>query len=131
MPLKIYNKEIKKMKNITVDFEKNTITVTTNFAKRAGVVGSPEYHTLVQVMREFPDYKLCITHTPSHYRPSPYSRLTYADMETIIMNCEDIQKREEWFDTFEKIRLIRSFFEVKKWFVQTVLAEEANRHEAA
>jgi hypothetical protein len=52
-------------------------------------------------------------------------------METIIMNCEDIQKREEWFDTFEKIRLIRSFFEVKKWFVQTVLAEEANRHEAA
>ena len=88
------------MKNIVVNFESKTIELTKNFSKRAGVFGSPEYRSLVEVKREFPDYTLFIKPSHSYYSPSPYSRLTYADMEAIIMRCEDVNKREEWLDEF-------------------------------
>ena len=112
------------MKNIVVDFEEKVITVTSNFAKRAGVVGSPEYHTLVEVMRDFPDYALRVKRTHSHYKPSPYSRLTYEDMEAMIMRCEDADMREELLTRFNTLKLSGKYFEVKQWFIQTRLADE-------
>ena len=119
------------MKNIVVDFEAKVITVTNNFAKRAGVAGTPEYHTLVGVMRDFPDYALRVKRTPSHHTPSPYSRLTYADMEAIIMRCEDVNKREEWLDEFNRGRCIFPFAQIKSWFIRNVLAEIPEYQEVA
>jgi hypothetical protein len=119
------------MKNIVVNFESETIELTKNFSKRAGVVGSPEYRTLVEVKREFPDYTLCIKPTHSHYTPSPYSRLTYADMEATIMRCDDANKREVWLDEFNRRRCIFPFPQIKSWFVQNVLAETTEYQEIA
>jgi hypothetical protein len=112
------------MKNIVVNFESKTIELTKNFSKRAGVAGTPEYHTLVGVMRDFPDYTLRVKRTPSHHTPSPYSRLTYEDMEAMIMRCEDADMREELLTRFNTIKLSGKYFEVKQWFIQTRLADE-------
>lgn len=119
------------MKNIVVDFEAKVITVTSNFAKRAGVAGTPEYHTLVGVMRDFPDYALRVKRTHSHYKPSPYSRLTYADMEATIMRCEDDHKREAWLDEFNRKKYTVLFAQTKSWFIKNVLTEMPDFHEVA
>ena len=119
------------MKNIVVNFESKTIELTKNFSKRAGVFGSPEYRSLVEVKREFPDYTLFIKPSHSHYSPSLYSRLTYADMEAIIMRCEDVNKREEWLDEFNRGRCIFPFAQIKSWFIRNVLAEIPEYQEVA
>ena len=119
------------MKNIVVDFEAKVITVTSNFAKRAGVAGTPEYHTLVGVMRDFPDYTLRVKRTPSHHTPSPYSKLTYADMEATIMRCEDDHKREAWLDEFNRKKYTVLFAQTKSWFIKNVLTEMPDCHEVA
>lgn len=115
---------MKKMKNITVDFEKNTITVTTNFAKRAGVVGSPEYHTLVEVKREFPDYAIRVKSVPSHYTPSPYSKLTYADMEEYIkQNVDESQCHQKLLELRYHKELL-GFARAKALFIQEYMKPE-------
>ena len=119
------------MKNIVVDFEAKVITVTNNFAKRAGVAGTPEYHTLVVVMRDFPDYALRVKRTHSHHTPSPYSKLTYADMEARIMRCEDDHKREAWLDEFNRKKYTVLFAQTKSWFIKNVLTEMPDFHEVA
>ena len=48
----------KKMKKISVNFVKGQIELSENFAKKAGTVGSAEYHTLVSVQKEYPEYKI-------------------------------------------------------------------------
>jgi hypothetical protein len=112
------------MKNIVVNFESKTIELTKNFSKRAGVFGSPEYRLLVEVKREFPDYSIFIKPSQSHCSPSPYSRLTYEDMEEMIMRCEDADMREELLTRFNTLKLSGKYFEVKQWFIQTRLADE-------
>ena len=84
------------MKNIVVNFESKTIELTKNFSKRAEVVGSLEYCELVAVMQNFPNYSLRVQHAPiRHYSPSPYSKLTYADMEEYINRNVDESQREQ------------------------------------
>lgn len=119
------------MKNIVVNFESKTIELTKNFSKRAVVFGSPEYRALVEVKREFHDYTLFIKPSHSHYTPSPYSRLTYADMEATIMRCEDDHKREAWLDEFNRKKYTMLFAQTKSWFIQNVLTEMPDCHEVA
>ena len=119
------------MKNIVVDFEAKVITVTSNFAKCAGVAGTPEYHTLVEVMREFPDYSLRVQRAPfRHYTPSPYSRLTYADMEEYINRNVDENQREEKLLELKYQKAILGFARAKALFVQEYMKpEEHDRKE--
>ena len=113
------------MKNIVIDFEAKVITITSNFSKRADVVGTLEYHELVVVMKDFPEYTLRVQRAPiRHYTPSPYSRLTYEDMEAMIMRCEDADMREELLTRFNTLKLSGKYFEVKRWFIQTRLVDE-------
>lgn len=112
------------MKNIVVDFEEKVITVTSNFAKRAGVVGSPEYHTLVEVMRDFPDYAIRVKRTHSHYKPSPYSRLTYADMEEYINRNVDESQRAEKLLELQYHKAILGFARTKALFLKEFMPPE-------
>lgn len=112
------------MKNIVVDFEAKVITVTNNFAKRAGVAGTPEYHTLVGVMRDFPDYALRVKRTPSHHTSSPYSRLTYADMEEYInRNVEESQRAEKLLE-LQYHKAILGFARTKALFLKEFMPPE-------
>lgn len=119
------------MKNIVVDFEAQAITITRNFSKRAGVVGTCEHLTRVEVMREFPDYAIRVKSVSSRHTHSPYSRLTYADMEAMIMRCDDVYKREAWLDEFNRRKYIFPFAQTKSWFIQNVLKEIPEYHEVA
>ena len=112
------------MKNIVVDFEAKVITVTSNFAKRAGIVGSPEYHTLVEVMRDFPDYALRVKRTHSHYKPSPYSRLTYADMEEYINRNVDESQRHQKLLELRYHKELLGFARAKALFIQEYMKPE-------
>jgi hypothetical protein len=121
-----------KMKNIVVDFKNKVITITHSYSKRAGIVGTHEYCELVAVMKDFSDYTLCVQRAPiRHYTPSPYSKLTYADMESMIMCCEDSDKRETWLNEFYGYKSILPFAHVKSWFVKNVLIELESHNEVA
>lgn len=118
------------MKNIVVDFEAKVITVTSNFAKRAGVAGTPEYHTLVGVMRDFPDYAIRVKSVPSRYTPSPYSRLTYADMEEYIkQNVAESQHHQKLLELRYNKELL-GFTRAKALFIQEYMKpDEHDRKE--
>ena len=112
------------MKNIVVNFKSKTIELTKSFSKRAGVVGSPEHHTLVEVKREFPDYTICVKSTHSHYTPSPYSRLTYADMEEYINRNVDESERAEKLLELQYHKAILGFARTKAIFIKEFLTAE-------
>lgn len=107
------------MKNIVVDFEKKVITVTNNFAKRAGVAGTPEYHTLVGVMRDFPDYTLRVKRTPSHHTSSLYNKLTYEYMEYYISTHDNAEDRMAEYKEMRLNLECHSMYyaHIKKWFL--------------
>lgn len=110
------------MKNIVVDFEAKVITITRNYSKRAGIVGSSEYRALVEVRREFPDYKLCIKPAPSHI--SANSKLTYADMEEYI-NCNvDKSQRKEKLLQLQYNKAILGFAQAKALFLKEFMSPE-------
>ena len=110
------------MKNIVVDFEAKVITITRNYSKRAGIVGTPEYRTLLEVKREFPDYKLCIKPSPS--RISANSKLTYADMvEYINSNVDEIQRKEKLLQ-LQWNKAILGFAQAKALFLKEFMSTE-------
>lgn len=117
------------MRNITVNFKTKTIDVTNAFSKRAGVVGSVEYQTLVEVMRAFPDYALCIKLTPSHHTLSPYGKLTYADMEEYINKNVDESQRKEKLLELKYNKEILGFFRAKALFIKEFMMPEESKRE--
>ena len=110
------------MKNIVVDFEAKAITITRNYSKRAGIVGTPEYRTLVEVMREFPDYKLCIKSSPS--RISANSKLTYSDMVEYINSNVDESQRKEKLLQLQWNKAILGFAQAKTLFLKEFMSPE-------
>ena len=106
------------MKNIVVNFESKTIELTKTFSKRAGVVGTPEYHTLVEVKRAYPDYAIHVKNASTHYTPSLYSRLTYADMEEYIKRNVDENQREEKLLELKYQKAILGFARTKALFIK-------------
>ena len=112
------------MKNIVVNFESKTIELTKNFSKRAGVVGSPEHHTLVEVKRAYPDYAIHVKNAPTHYTPSLYSKLTYADMETYIeYRFEGSQQKEKLDFLFQISETLGTSLAVD-WFIKSVISPD-------
>ena len=46
------------MKNYKIDFEKQTVTITKDFAERAENINSEEYNILMKVRKDFPNMKV-------------------------------------------------------------------------
>jgi hypothetical protein len=113
-----------KMRHITVDFANKTIELTKNFSKRAGVVGSVEYQTLLEVMRDFPNYNLHVENAPKYYNQSPYSRLTYSDMEEYINQNVDESQRHQKLLELRYQKEILGFARAKALFIQEYLKPE-------
>ena len=95
-----YNKEIKKMKNIKVDFMTNTIITTKGFYEAAMQYGSEEYKMLQEIKKDNPKMKVSVRESNRKATANPYKGLTYRYMRKFISVMDN-----ENLDTFERVIL--------------------------
>jgi len=104
--------------NLSVDFRARTITVSQNFLRRSKQVDTPEYHTLLRMMKELPGFELTTRHAakPSKapYMPSYEEMLAQIRMTT--------GSPAEALQEFERIREFarnsgKGYMMVRAWFL--------------
>lgn len=95
-----------------VNFERKYIELTKKEMKRASQIDSEEYHNLIRVMRDLPDFIVTVSQaTPS---VNANRGLTYKCMEQYIS-----QFAPEKMDEFSNIRSRLCYAAVNKWFRKT------------
>lgn len=105
-------------KNLSVDFQSSTITVSNSFLRRSRVVDSPEYSTLLRLMQELPGFQL-ETRRPVKPASRPYMP-SYNEMMTRIQMTAD--EPGEALQEFERMRESarmtgRGYMMVRAWFL--------------
>jgi 5S rRNA maturation endonuclease (ribonuclease M5) len=105
------------MKNLHVDFAKQTIQMTKTYATKAGKVGSREYDELTKIHQMYPDYRFVITAPKTN---SPAKGLDYNFMEKYIAALSDEKRKEELAQNYQDLRdADLSYGEIRTWFVET------------
>ena len=111
---------MKQAKNpIKVNFENHTIILSKPFATRAAIPDSPEYKSLTDVQKCYPDYKI-VVRTIKQPSNEHYKGLTYSYMEYYISTHE---RADERIREYNEIRLraqchSASYGYIKKWFLK-------------
>lgn len=106
---------MKKAQAYAIDFVTNTVTITRKFAAAASQIGSPEFHTMMQ-LREM--NLTVVTKTPSKKKNS---LLSYKKMKKYIDCMEDAEKYQEEFDIIceESKAQPAPYHYVANWFKAT------------
>lgn len=103
------------MKNITINYTKQTIQMTKAYADKAGKVGSREFEELTKIHSMYPQYQIVIVSSKSN---SSAKGLDYDFIEKYISLQIDEKRREELTKDFEDLRAADlSYFEIRSWFV--------------
>ena len=103
------------MKNITIDYTKQTIQMTKAYADKAGKVGSREFEELTKIHSMYPQYQIVIVSSKSNFSAKG---LDYDFIEKYISLQIDEKRREELTKDFEDLRAADlSYFEIRSWFV--------------
>ena len=100
--------------NVKVDFLTKTITITRRFYRSSQEPYSSEYHELLQLQRELPDYSIQLTpvRKPMNKVPNP----SYAEMLHIIKLNDG--EESELHNTIEFARTTgRGYAFVRGWFL--------------
>lgn len=100
-----------------VDYAKETIVITKDFAKRASIVGSPEFDCLAELLRAYPRYKVAArTARKCPSRPS-VNGLTNAFMEKHILSLYPADK--ELYQ--QQLKISKAYkcphMYMRKWFI--------------
>ena len=109
------------MKGINVNFGSKRIEMTKSFAHGAGQYGSDEYKALVEIRKEFPDYKLVVK-TPAKKSTPTFRGMTYENMEKYILAHEP-SLLPEFYTLTGKAENGNEFTEsayygeIKQWFI--------------
>ena len=110
------------MKNIIANFERQTLTITKAFSKKASVYGTPAYKELAEAKRDNPNFKIIVkANTKS---------VSSANKVTLSMMENYIAKHDETGEIMAKFNSLRheevgenlqrtTFFQIKKWFFDT------------
>lgn len=94
-----------------INFSSKSIEMTQTTLKRASQYGTPEYHELRAILKDFPDYQVEVIRRAA---PTSFSGLTYATMETYISFTGDAAAQEE----FRQLRSLgANYARVKQWFM--------------
>ena len=106
-----------------IDYTENTIIVTKNFLKRAGVIGSEEYTELVKVRKDFPDFEIVQREINKKEGKKTYGKLTYKVMEQFIMNAEEKNEVASVLAEFKRVQQLSKvksgpYAYVKTWFLK-------------
>lgn len=120
------------MAHAIIDRENRTITITKAFNAKASIYGTQEYEELAEIQKVYPKFRLIIK--AAKQKNIPLGRITYEQMEKYIKTHDD-DKKTHW-NEYQKLRgivtsddkdknndfevkITASFFEIKKWFVET------------
>lgn len=100
-----------------VDYAKETIVITKDFAKRASIVGSPEFDCLAELLRAYPRYKVAArTAKKCPSRPS-VNGLTNVFMETHIRTIHplDVKLYQRQLEVSKAFKCPHMY--MRKWFI--------------
>ena len=124
------------MTTMKINEKKLTIEVTKSFYQKANRVGTPEYHELMEVRRNFPMYRVVVKQTKSK---DSFKGLTYEYMAKYILAHDD--KEGSNMAVFNELRgtIVEgddelqaeslTYGEIKLWFLDTY-PEIKNFHES-
>ena len=101
------------MKNIRLDYAKETIEITKAFEKKASIYGSPEYRELIDAKKEFPNFRIVVKTTKSN---NSFKGMDYDFMREYISKHEDAEKLTEELNKLIDMKL--SYGEIKQWFIE-------------
>lgn len=109
------------MKNYKIDFEKQTVIITKDFAERAENINSEEYNILMKVRKDFPNMKVLNYSHRSPKKANKNKGLTYNRMETYIKLFDNAEELLKMFELVKRASLVQnnSYLFVKKWFLAT------------
>lgn len=110
------------MKNININFQKQTIEMTKTFANEASNYGSEAYNELMNAKRDFPSYTVSIAKAASKKKDS-FKGLNLKYMEKYITDHSGAAS--EQMNTFnllcgntdDELAAKASFGEIKMWFL--------------
>ena len=116
------------MKNYTINHANGTITLTRDFANKAGILNSPEYKALRQLKRDFPNLEVVQRTAKVSPTKVTHKGLTLDHMEKYITTFEPatdltIFKKVKSYNTDLKetkdgdIIEIVNYGKMKKWFL--------------
>lgn len=107
------------MKNYTIDFNMNKLTVSKSFYEKAMNPNNTEYTTLLVLKHDFPGLRIYIKEPAK--RKSPTARLTYDKMvkylacqknsEALLLMFNSVKEHSKSVDA--------PYMYVKKWFLET------------
>ena len=113
------------MKNaLMINFEKNQIVMTRQFAKKCTDTRSPEYAHLQSVRRDYPEYEVITRQIKKNSSKKVYKGLTYEYMRDYIILHTAPEDELEAVAEFDELILIskcqakgKRYPTIKKWFL--------------
>lgn len=110
------------MRNININFQKNTIEISSAFAKKASNYGSDEYIELTSVKHDFPNFRIVTVKAPSNKAPH-FKGLTIDYMKKYITKKDGAEsERMKTFNilrgnTNDELAVKATYGEIKMWFL--------------
>ena len=104
-----------------VDYETKTIILTKKFAKAAGILGTPEYDSMRQLRKDYPDYAVVLREIKKKDDKKSYKNLSFKAMESyIVLTFGEVSNEHE---TFGKVMALATcqnspYAYVKNWFLK-------------
>lgn len=111
------------MKNYEISFEDCTITLSAAFLRKASTLGTKEYHEMLQLRRELPDFQFQKAEIEKK-AASKYKNLTYKHMrEYIAASFADEDKAKAMLDQMKKVEALSKvqanpYKYVHDWFIK-------------
>ena len=103
--------------NCKVDFMTKEIRITKNFYKKAQVVGSMEFHTMIDLQEKLPTFNIVFQNHPKPLNNVWYP--TYSQMVEYIrlVTKDDEDAISELYDTIKLARITgKGYNMVRRWF---------------
>ena len=95
-----------------INFMEKTVLVTKSELSKASVYGSKEYHELLAIRKDLPDYQIVTKPTPRRTYSSP----TYEFMESYLASHEAATSLYEEFLQLRRVGY--NYNQIKKWFME-------------
>lgn len=111
------------MKNIFVDYAHSSISISSAFAKKALIPGTAEYAQLMNVRKDFPEFRLVTRQFKTNTKQEHYRGLTYDFMREYISTHEKDAERvlaelDNQIDITKCHSLGKRYPTVKAWFLE-------------
>lgn len=113
------------MNALFVNFDKNQLVMTRQFAQKCRNTQSPEYAQLQSVRRDYPGFAVITREIKKNPNKECYKGLTYQYMEDYIITHESDENRKAVLNEFNEKRLISACHSkafrypvIKQWFLE-------------